>query len=100
LGGWVTGGGADKMVRDARRGAQAELAAAVCAANFRSVTTAQEAHAELVALSPTRQRQFILDQPWGKVPGADGGVGRSAAQLCARMVSQMDPAELGEPAAI
>jgi hypothetical protein len=98
LGGWVTAGAADRMAADARVGGQAEVAAAVCAANFRADPAAQTRHAELVGLTTTRQRQFVQGQPWGQVPGADG-VSRAAADLCARMITQMDPAELGEPAA-
>ncbi len=98
LGGWVTGGGAEQLVRDARANGQAELAAAVCVANFRDVPTAQEKHAQLASLTTMRQRQFVLDQPWGQVPGTDTAVRRNAAELCARMISQMDPTELGEPA--
>jgi hypothetical protein len=97
VGGWVTGGAADRMALEARTGGQAELAAAVCAANFRESPTARQAHAELTALSATRQRQFVLDQPWAQVPGAQA-VSRAAAELCARTITQMDPAELGEPA--
>jgi hypothetical protein len=96
VGGWVTGGGAERMMQEARVGGQAELAAAVCAANFRDAPTAQAKQAELASMSTTRQRQFVLDQPWGRVPGAEGAVGRNAAEICARMISQMDPAELGE----
>lgn len=92
-GGWVTGGTADRMVLEARTGAQAELAAAVCAANFRTSETAQAQFAEIAALSSARQRQFVQDQPWAVVPGLDG-VNRTTAELCARMITQMDPDEL------
>ena len=98
IGGWVTGGGAERMVQEARVGGQAELAAAVCAANFRDAPTALEKQAELASMTTMRQRQFVLAQPWGQVPGAEGAVGRSAAEICARMITQMDPDELGEPA--
>jgi len=99
FGGWVTGGTSDRLVGEARIAAQTEVAAAVCAANFREIPTAREQHAELVALNATRQRQFVIDRSWAQVPGAEG-VSRAAAELCARKISQMNPAELGEPAAI
>lgn len=99
VGGWVTGGSANRMVQEARAGGQVEVAAAVCAANFRDVPTAQAKQAELASLSTSRQRQFVLDQPWGQVPGTDGAIRRSAAEICARMIGQMDPTELGAPAA-
>lgn len=100
LGGWVTGGSAERMAQEARNAGQAELAAAVCAENFRMMPTAQAKQAELAALTTTtRQRQFVLDQPWGRVPGAEGAIGRSAAEMCARMIVQMDPEELGDGAA-
>lgn len=97
FGGWITEGTADRMVRDARTAAQAELAASVCAANFRSAPTALAQHSELIALSTFRQRQYVQEQSWAQVPGAEG-VSRASAELCARMISQMDPAEFGETA--
>ncbi len=97
VGGWVTGGTAERMAQEARTGAQTELAAAICAANFRDTPTAWETQAELAGLSATRQRQFVLDQPWSQVPGAEA-VRRAAAELCAREIARMDPAELGAPA--
>lgn len=90
LGGWVTGGGAERMAQEARLGGQAEVAAAVCAANFRDVPTAAETQAELASLNAFRQRQFVLDQPWAQVPGAEGEVRRSAAELCARLIGEME----------
>lgn len=96
VGGWVTGGSADRMAQEARNDAQAELVASVCAANFRTLPTAQAAHEELVALSNLRQRQFVLDQPWAQVPGV-ATVSRAAATRCAQMISEMDPAEFGAP---
>lgn len=98
IGGWTTGGTAARMAAEARTTAQAELAAAVCAANFRQSPTAREAQAQLAGLTTMRQRQFVLDQPWGQVPGAEG-VSRAAAELCARKIVAMDPAELADPAA-
>jgi hypothetical protein len=97
LGGWVTGGSAERMAAEARTGGKAELAASVCAANFRMAPTAVSDHAELVRLSSMRQRQFVQDQPWAQVPGAEA-VSRASAELCARIITQIDPAELGEPA--
>jgi hypothetical protein len=96
--GWTTGGAAERMAAEARTGAQTELAAAVCAANFRTLPTAQETHAELVGLSGMRQRQFVQDQAWAQVPGLNG-VSRATAELCARLIADMDPEELDGVAA-
>jgi hypothetical protein len=98
LGGWVTGGGAERMVQEARMDAQAHLAAAVCAENFRAYPTAAAKQAEITGLTTMRQRQFVLDQPWSQVPGAEGAVRRASAEICARMIGQMDPAEFVTPA--
>jgi hypothetical protein len=97
FGGWTTGGTADQMVSEARTAGQTEIAAAVCLANFRAAPTARANHAELAGLTLTRQRQFVLDQTWAQVPGAER-LNRAVAELCARNISQLDPAELGEPA--
>jgi hypothetical protein len=46
------------------------------------------------------QRQFVLDHCRGVrlTRHRHSGSSINAAELCARMISQMDPAELGEPA--
>ena len=44
VGGWVTGGSADRMAAEAAIGAHTELAAQVCAANFVASPTAREQH--------------------------------------------------------
>jgi len=98
LGGWVTGGASERMVHEARTEAQAHLAAAVCAENFRVQPAGQAKQSELAALNATRQRQFVLDQPWSQVPGVEGAARRTAAELCARQIVQMDPEELLPPA--
>jgi hypothetical protein len=97
FGGWTTGGTTSRMVNEARTAGQTDIAAAVCLANFRQAPTARANHAELAGLTLPRQRQFVIDQAWAQVPGAER-VNRAVAELCARNISQMDPEELGEPA--
>lgn len=93
LGGWVTGGTAERMAAEARVAGQVEIAAAACAGNFRAYPAALEAHRELVGLSSFRQRQFVQEQPWAQVPGLDA-LDRVAADRCARLIVDMDPDEL------
>ena len=96
--GWVTGGTAEDMAEDARSSAHSELAAAICAENFRTTPAALEQYREISDMSGFRQRQFVEDQPWALVPGADS-VGRETAQLCASMITEMDPETLPSQAA-
>lgn len=96
--GWVTGSTAEGMAEDARSSAHAELAAAICAENFRTSPAALEQYQELTDMSGFRQRQFVEDQPWALVPGADS-IGRNAAELCASMITEMDPETLPSQAA-
>lgn len=88
--GWVTGGTAEEMAEDARSSGHAELAAAICAENFRTTPAALEQYNEISDMSGFRQRQFIEDQPWALMPGAES-VGRETAQLCATKITEMDP---------
>lgn len=96
--GWVTGGTAEDMAEDARNTGHVELAAAICAQNFRSTPAALEQYSEISDLSGFRQRQFVENQPWALMPGA-GSVDRDTAELCASKIVDMDPETLAPQAA-
>lgn len=91
--GWVTGGSAADMANDARNQGHAELAAVVCAENFRSHPAALEQHQQISEMSGFRQRQFVEGQPWALMPGATD-VRRDVAQLCASHILAMNPEDL------
>jgi hypothetical protein len=90
LGGWVTGGSAERMAAEAADGARAELAANVCAANFAASAVAAEQQQELLALASYRQRGFVQEQLWARMPG-ETEVNRQVADLCAKKIAAMGP---------
>ena len=92
-GGWVTGGGADKMAAEAATAAHVELASTVCATNFAATPTARAQQEEMLALSSYQQRGFVEKQPWALMPG-ETSVSRSVADTCARTIAEMEPGSL------
>ncbi|AZN70780.1 hypothetical protein D5400_05380 [Georhizobium profundi] len=98
LGGWVTGGTANEMARDAANASRAELAASVCVDNFRGVDTARADFEELTGMRPHQQRGFVEKAAWAQIPGVDR-LGRDAASRCAEMIVALDPSELSTPVA-
>lgn len=93
MGGWVTGGTANKMATDAGTVAHVELASNVCAANFAATPTARAQQDELLALASYQQRGFVEKQPWALMPG-ESAVGRGVAEACARTIAAMEPGSL------
>lgn len=90
VGGWVTGGTASEMTRDAAEGARQELAAAVCVDRFAADV---DAKAQLVSLkeitSSYRQREFVEKGGWATMPGTTSAE-RKAASLCAEQLVELD----------
>ncbi|OWJ65166.1 hypothetical protein [Inquilinus limosus] len=78
-GGWVTGGSAQDMARQAR----AELVADVCVANFLDAPDAQKQLASFKDTSSWRRNDFIKDGGWAKI-GADGKPTTEAISLCVK----------------
>jgi hypothetical protein len=95
-GGWVTGGTARGMAETAGAESRYELASVICVERFMA---APDARAQLTALkaidSSFRQRQFIEEGGWALMPGRDQAA-RQAADLCARVLANLEIEELDE----
>ncbi|WP_052120128.1 hypothetical protein [Inquilinus limosus] len=78
-GGWVTGGSARDMARQAR----AEVVADVCVANFLDAPDAPKQLASFKDTSSWRRNDFIKDGGWAKI-GADGKPTTEAISLCVK----------------
>jgi hypothetical protein len=86
-GGWVTGGTASAMAAKAADGASAELAAAVCAAQFSGGPDAAGQLAALNKLDSWQRSDFIKKGGWATMPGMKDTVS-GAADLCAKQLVQ------------
>ncbi len=90
-GGWVTGGTARDMAETAGDESRWELASVICVEKF---LAAPDAQAQLVALkaidSSYRQRQFIEEGGWAVMPSKDEAT-RQAADLCAKVLANLEP---------
>ena len=91
--GWKTGGAAERMSNEAAGAARIDLASEICAANFVSTPAAFEQREELLALSVSRQRAFVQEQPWALLPGQTS-VNRLVAERCAQLIKAMEPEAL------
>jgi hypothetical protein len=89
-GGWVTGGTAATMADSAATGANAKLAASVCAAQFNRAPDADTQRAALIKLDKWDRSTFITKGGWANLPGMTEPVS-GAADLCAQ---QLSPAQL------
>ena len=89
-GGWVTGGTARDMAKDAGDASRYELASVICAENFMA---AADARAQLIALksidSAYGQRQFIDDGGWATMPGKEKAA-RQTAAICADVLAKIE----------
>ena len=98
-GGWVTGGTARDMAETAGDESRWELASVICVEKF---LAAPDAQAQLVALkaidSSYRQRQFIEEGGWAVMPSTDEAT-RQAADLCAKVLTNLEPDAATEAAA-
>jgi hypothetical protein len=93
VGGWVTGGTARQMEETAGQEARFDLASAICVERFMAAPDFREQLTELQAIdSSFRQRQFIEAGDWAIMPGRDAAT-RQAADLCARVLANLDLAE-------
>ncbi len=98
-GGWVTGGTARGMAETAGDTSRYELASVICVERFLAAPDARARLTELKAIdSSYQQRQFIEEGGWATMPNSDEAA-RQAADLCAKVLANMEPGELVEPAA-
>ncbi len=95
-GGWVTGGTARGMAETAGDTSRYELASVICVERFLAAPDARAQLTELKAIdSSYRQRQFIEEGGWATMPNQDEAA-RQAAELCARVLANMELEELDE----
>jgi hypothetical protein len=96
IGGWVTGGTAQQMQETAAQEARFDLASAICVERFMAAPDFREQLTELQAIDSTfRQRQFIEAGDWAIMPARDAAT-RQAADLCARVLANLDLEEFEE----
>jgi hypothetical protein len=95
-GGWVTGGTARGMAETAGDTSRYELASVICVERFLAAPDARAQLTELKAIdSSYSQRQFIEEGGWATMPNQDEAA-RQAADLCARVLANMELEELDE----
>ncbi|MGF7162064.1 hypothetical protein FHS85_003707 [Rhodoligotrophos appendicifer] len=98
FGGWVTGGTAEAMAKNAATTSRAELASAICVTRF---TAAPDFSVQLAALkkeSSWQQDDFIEKGGWTTLGGMTEPV-EDAAGLCSKELASMEiPAADGQAA--
>jgi hypothetical protein len=90
LGGWKTGGAAERMASEAATDARVELASGICVSNFAATPAAFQQREEMLALPTFRQRSFVQEQPWALLPG-ETSVDRAVAERCAQRIGELEP---------
>ncbi len=95
-GGWVTGGTARGMAATAGEESRYDLASVICVERFLAAPDARAQLTELKAIdSSYRQRQFIEEGGWAVMPEREQAA-RQAADLCARVLANLELEELDE----
>jgi len=89
VGGWMTGGTAQKMAEDAAREARAQLASTVCVERFTASDSARTNLVELKETASYKQDDFIADGGWATPAGFDRPI-PGAADLCADRLAAME----------
>ena len=99
-GGWVTGGSASGMAKDAAIEARAQLAATVCVERFLHAADAMEKMATFKATNFWERDTFIEKGGWVTLPGIATPVADSA-ELCAERlaVATVPPSTATAPSA-
>ena len=85
-GGWVTGSTAEAMATKAAQGANAQLAATLCAAQFKHGADADVQLAALTKLDSWQRADFIKKGGWDALPGMKDPV-TGSAELCAKQLT-------------
>lgn len=88
VGGWVTGGTAEKMAAHAADDARSELVATICVQRFTQEANATDQLAKLKAASMWERDDFIEKGGWATPVGFDKPVS-GAADLCASQLADM-----------
>lgn len=80
-GGWVTGGGADKMATDQARLEVIAALVPICLEQSKQDPLAGARLAELKDASSYKRRDMLMDAGWATMPGADDA-SRDVAAAC------------------
>lgn len=88
VGGWVTGGTAEKMATGAADDARSELVATICVQRFTQQADAGAELAKLKAASLWERDDFIEKGGWATPAGFDGPIS-GAADLCAAQLADL-----------
>ena len=88
-GGWVTGGTAAEMAKDASDNARAELVANACVQKYAAHDTFATDLAALKAASSWKQGDMVADGGWATLAGMKEPLD-NAARLCANKLVAMD----------
>lgn len=90
VGGWVTGGTAADMTKNAAADARHQLAASVCVERFAASPDARVQLASLREITSSyRQRQFVEEGGWAIMPGTTEAE-RQAAALCSAQLVDLE----------
>jgi hypothetical protein len=88
---WRTNGSAEEMAATSADQARAEMASAICVANFMN-SPDKDAHlVELKATAPYSQDDLLVTGGWLTLAGMDKPV-KGAAELCAKVLAKMETA--------
>lgn len=88
VGGWVTGGTAADLSKNARRDGRAQLAADVCVARFKDSAGFAADLVKLKAENSWSRDNFVVDAGWVTLAGISDPVA-GAAELCAQTLSDL-----------
>lgn len=91
LGGWVTGGTAEKVAAARADVALVSALAPICVAQFQ---TSPKAGASLAALKETKsweQGDYVSNGGWATMPGSTAEPNRNVANACAEALNKLVP---------
>lgn len=90
--GWmVTGSAATTAARDSANQAMVDSLAPICATQFRADPNGGKLLGELKDVAGWKQYQFVQDQKWSTMPGADKPSDTDVAKECARLILAANP---------
>jgi hypothetical protein len=88
---WRTAGSAEQLAANSAQQAQAELASAICVANFLDGPDKEARLIELKATTSYSQDDLLVAGGWLTLAGMDKPV-KGAAELCAKALAKMESA--------
>lgn len=88
-GGWMTGGGAQKLATTAANTAVVQRLAPICVAQFQADPAKVEKLAELKALNSYQQSDYVTKQGWATMPGEEKPDFKIAS-ACVKLLTQIN----------